>query len=237
MSFDSSPPALSLDLEDLERLLNDCPDEDNAMVLGELDGYLAGTLISPHPVPQEQCLCEIWGGAEQPFPDDPPRSARLIGYILARKAQIAAELLVGNLAYRPAYEIDPVNGEILWEIWVEGFMRAMALSGKNWDPLADTGDEDLGAAFLGLLIFVAMVHEGRIDDIEAASDAAELLPYFVETIYRRQHGLERVVLDYGFDDDFDDFDSREPIRVTKVGRNAPCPCGSGKKFKKCCGAG
>ncbi|HET6545324.1 MAG TPA: SEC-C metal-binding domain-containing protein [Rhodanobacteraceae bacterium] len=24
---------------------------------------------------------------------------------------------------------------------------------------------------------------------------------------------------------------------TKVGRNDPCPCGSGQKFKKCCGAG
>ena len=23
----------------------------------------------------------------------------------------------------------------------------------------------------------------------------------------------------------------------KVGRNDPCPCGSGKKFKKCCGKG
>jgi len=23
--------------------------------------------------------------------------------------------------------------------------------------------------------------------------------------------------------------------VDKVGRNDPCPCGSGKKFKKCCG--
>ena len=23
----------------------------------------------------------------------------------------------------------------------------------------------------------------------------------------------------------------------KVGRNDPCPCGSGKKYKKCCGAG
>ena len=23
---------------------------------------------------------------------------------------------------------------------------------------------------------------------------------------------------------------------TKVGRNEPCPCGSGKKFKNCCGA-
>jgi SEC-C motif-containing protein len=27
-----------------------------------------------------------------------------------------------------------------------------------------------------------------------------------------------------------------PRQVTKVGRNDPCPCGSGKKFKKCCGA-
>lgn len=26
-----------------------------------------------------------------------------------------------------------------------------------------------------------------------------------------------------------------PIAPTKVGRNSPCPCGSGKKFKKCCG--
>jgi preprotein translocase subunit SecA len=25
-------------------------------------------------------------------------------------------------------------------------------------------------------------------------------------------------------------------KVTKVGRNSPCPCGSGKKYKKCCGA-
>ncbi|MDZ7295898.1 MAG: SEC-C metal-binding domain-containing protein, partial [candidate division KSB1 bacterium] len=31
---------------------------------------------------------------------------------------------------------------------------------------------------------------------------------------------------------------RQPIRVgVKVGRNDPCPCGSGKKYKKCCGAG
>ncbi|MFZ1102023.1 MAG: DUF1186 domain-containing protein [Hyphomicrobiaceae bacterium] len=28
----------------------------------------------------------------------------------------------------------------------------------------------------------------------------------------------------------------QPIRSTKVGRNVSCPCGSGKKFKKCCAA-
>ncbi|MCP4632063.1 MAG: hypothetical protein GY855_03980 [candidate division Zixibacteria bacterium] len=28
----------------------------------------------------------------------------------------------------------------------------------------------------------------------------------------------------------------KPVKVEKkVGRNDPCPCGSGKKYKKCCG--
>lgn len=27
-----------------------------------------------------------------------------------------------------------------------------------------------------------------------------------------------------------------PVHVDKHGRNEPCPCGSGKKYKKCCGA-
>ena len=29
--------------------------------------------------------------------------------------------------------------------------------------------------------------------------------------------------------------SSKPKKVTKIGRNAPCPCGSGKKYKQCCG--
>lgn len=27
----------------------------------------------------------------------------------------------------------------------------------------------------------------------------------------------------------------KPVKVTKIGRNDPCHCGSGKKYKKCCG--
>ena len=27
-----------------------------------------------------------------------------------------------------------------------------------------------------------------------------------------------------------------PVRVVKIGRNEPCPCGSGRKYKRCCGA-
>jgi preprotein translocase subunit SecA len=28
---------------------------------------------------------------------------------------------------------------------------------------------------------------------------------------------------------------KKPVVSNKVGRNDPCPCGSGKKYKKCCG--
>jgi len=33
---------------------------------------------------------------------------------------------------------------------------------------------------------------------------------------------------------YDSLGREEPVRVTKIGRNEPCPCGSGKKYKKCC---
>jgi SEC-C motif domain protein len=29
--------------------------------------------------------------------------------------------------------------------------------------------------------------------------------------------------------------AQQPIQSSKVGRNEPCPCGSGQKYKKCCG--
>jgi hypothetical protein len=34
----------------------------------------------------------------------------------------------------------------------------------------------------------------------------------------------------------EDDEPRMPVRSVKIGRNEPCPCGSGKKYKRCCGA-
>ena len=37
------------------------------------------------------------------------------------------------------------------------------------------------------------------------------------------------------DNSSDKTSTRKPRKVKKVGRNDPCPCGSGKKYKQCCG--
>jgi preprotein translocase subunit SecA len=52
-----------------------------------------------------------------------------------------------------------------------------------------------------------------------------------------RHNLRPVVSNPDDDDD-DDWEPVQTVRraTAKVGRNDPCPCGSGKKYKKCCGA-
>ena len=51
-----------------------------------------------------------------------------------------------------------------------------------------------------------------------------------------RHNIERKeVAKKKITNDSDDTAKSTPKKSTKVGRNAPCPCGSGKKFKQCCG--
>jgi hypothetical protein len=60
------------------------------------------------------------------------------------------------------------------------------------------------------------------------------LPREVSNIVRDPWTPERCV---GLVMRFREMDKQEPVRSEKkVGRNDRCPCGSGKKFKKCCGA-
>ena len=52
---------------------------------------------------------------------------------------------------------------------------------------------------------------------------------------KREQKVKEVATNAGGDNS----DKKRPVRKAaseKVGPNDPCPCGSGKKYKKCCGA-
>ena len=67
----------------------------------------------------------------------------------------------------------------------------------------------------------------------------EKAQYVAETCDK--HGWHYII---GFEmdqpEDISDLEKKlnpvKPLKSQKIGRNDPCPCGSGKKFKKCCGA-
>ena len=42
------------------------------------------------------------------------------------------------------------------------------------------------------------------------------------------------LLNQKMDDRLKELPNERLIRRVKIGRNSPCPCGSGRKFKKCC---
>ena len=85
--------------------------------------------------------------------------------------------------------------------------------------------------------------EGLVEDseINATVDFAALYKRMVE--YKAAHLLALPQWDNIFDEDRrqelykEEKASRTMVRQgEKVGRNDPCPCGSGKKYKKCCAA-
>lgn len=51
----------------------------------------------------------------------------------------------------------------------------------------------------------------------------------------RQNIERKEVVKNKVTNDSDKETKKQPKRVQKVGRNDPCPCGSGKKYKQCCG--
>ena len=50
-----------------------------------------------------------------------------------------------------------------------------------------------------------------------------------------RQNIERKQTLEGHANDVKEKEKAAPKRVNKVGRNDPCPCGSGKKYKNCCG--
>ena len=95
-----------------------------------------------------------------------------------------------------------------------------------------------------------LVKDGKIAAIgeNLAAEGAEIFDQMIEEIREdtvrqvlsvvpRVQSTERVQVAKPTSAGFADGSTvaRKPVTSTKVGRNDPCPCGSGKKYKKCCG--
>ncbi|HOQ42783.1 MAG: preprotein translocase subunit SecA [Deltaproteobacteria bacterium ADurb.Bin151] len=82
----------------------------------------------------------------------------------------------------------------------------------------------------GYAMFMEMISRIKMDTLEKLCLVRIQREEEVEEI--RQKQKQDYILSRG-----EDTPANQTIRhETKVGRNDPCPCGSGKKYKKCCGA-
>ena len=197
------------------------------MLLTELDGFLAGVLVCPDPILPDEWLPVVWGGEEAggaPF-DDPIDVQWFADAVLARYNEIARDM--GRGRPKPIFDVGQRNGEILWEYWLDGFEQAMDLRPDAWTTLAESDDPDAARAMSGLSLLIDVAHnESDLDSLEldkvhdeaSADIIAIVLQLHASRLRAGSPGAPTL-----------------PDMPAKIGRNEPCGCGSGKKFKRCCG--
>ncbi len=265
--FDSAPPsrpplaAAAQDLTDtefaeLDELLAGIPEPLEPLDAVMLDGFLAGIIVQPELIDAERWLPHVFDagghrwGESQPGPEQ-LRARELIARRFAAMNRSLAEFggfdplilepeeadpadpvapdaaVEASAATRDEPPLDPITRAIL--PWVAGFEFAAsifpALYGLDEDAVATTltrlyrflpaegAEEEATAALLAKerpLVTLDAAIEELIVCVAELYDLTARARYQVETVRRA---------------------------TPKVGRNDPCPCGSGRKFKVCHGAG
>jgi hypothetical protein len=122
----------------------------------------------------------------------------------------------------------------------EGLERSASAA---WDQLASVVVDiearslvdDVRRAYAEGLVDPLSMSESELDELTSAPEGRLL-----EKTRDRYPPIDDVAAAVSWWSNFadeHDWRSNEPYRAPpKVGRNQPCPCGSGKKFKRCCGA-
>ncbi|HMM86229.1 MAG: UPF0149 family protein [Gammaproteobacteria bacterium] len=222
-----------------------------------VDGFMTALLASPRRVPPEQWLPAMLDDAfDRAFADpddrrqaldalvgrwqviarqldpeallDDPEALRLSPLIVDYSDEVRAELAAEGRFTDDEIAQLPANGTV----WADGFVDALEAFAGDW-PEPDRTTEHgrfyddclMGVIALTLTgadldAYLADRYPGQTLDRDDLIDEA---CYCVQDL--RVYWLDHAP-------------THAPIRVApRPGRNDPCPCGSGRKYKKCCGAG
>ena len=201
------------------------------MDLEEMDGFFSALICGPVTVPPSVYLDEIWGGEEAPFVGA-DHLDEFLNLAMRHWNHIVRMLASPDLVFLPWVEIEEGEEIPRGNRWAHGFMRGVNLCRESWDEIFEEDNK-----FAQLLPVLALAHEHDPDQEMRAWQS----PPDRELRERVIAGLS--VGTQWFHDYFrsqqlrakprDHHEARRAGR--KIGRNEPCYCGSGKKYKKCCG--
>lgn len=209
-------------------LLSDRCAEDG-MTMDSLHGYLTALVIGPEMVLMPEWLPNVWGPELKKAPQfkSEKELERITGLIARVMNEIAVTLEVAPKEFEPLYCEYEFEGRSIIdaEAWAWGFWEGIQLRAEAWEPIWASnlaplmrplyllGAEKIEEEEMALVDTPMQRHKLAVE-IEAA----------IPEIHRfwLPHRKSAVA----------------PIKreAPKVGRNDLCACGSGKKFKKCCGA-
>jgi uncharacterized protein len=219
-------PLSDQEIAELDEFLMSDATPEESMSIVELDGYLTSLVIGPEVVPPSVWLKTIWGGEDAPKFESAAQAQRVIGLIMRR---------FNTLSF--LFEEPPEFAPVLWERevegtsyriandWCWGFMAGVSLAAPAWQLLLVDPEHH---AMLRPIIMLGTEEGWRLLEADSDPEGAELAAFdalessviAISRYWReRTAGLRQAAI--------------RP-RSLRVGRNDPCPCGSGRKYKRCC---
>jgi uncharacterized protein len=221
------------EFNELEQFLLYDVDTEEGMTLDMADGFMHAIAVGPIATHPKQWLPKIWGTKEMMPPmDSIEQLNHILGLVMRHFNSIIAGLEDDPREISPCWSTMTYDGDEQEyddaEAWAYGFVEGMRLCWNDWQqllstlqgqawfrPIALLGEDDFSVDQDELTKTPAKRAELALRIPQAVLDMhAHWLPLRL-AVYQREVAK-----------------SMQP----KAGRNEPCPCGSGKKFKRCCGA-
>jgi uncharacterized protein len=207
-----------------------------AMTIERLDGYFSALAIYPDVLTRDDYWPPLWNhddeiDARPNFDND--EQADYVGDLVVRYMEAVKLRIAAGYPHPGLYVAG--DGNLEERNWAAGFLRGVAVCAGGWGERANA-DEDC-ALFLSAIYTFAT---GQLEDGEESIPVRErsaffkIMPTLLLNLHRTWRGLPPV---RGANTEAVRYDPESVRRFgRKVGRNEPCPCGSGKKYKRCCGA-
>jgi len=223
-------PLTDADLDRLEELLEADIFNGDAMRLDEIQAILCAVVSGPVAVPPTVWLPEVLGEGMASAEGD-PILGEAVELLMRLNNDIAAALLADETVSPVLYPLDEKCEDYDYAAWADSYVFGAGLAG-DWYELAGKHADDLSELLEPMFLLNGMLKEdveksgerwfAPAEEARLVADIQENLPVIVQTLYnfwrnKRAGGTVK---------------REEP----KSGRNDPCPCGSGRKYKQCCGS-
>ncbi len=204
----------------------------------EMQGLMYVLNCAPTIVPPSQWMALIFKG-QAPEYDSDGRAQMIIELFLrsyneaSQNVQSGQPLLPPGCDFSPDPSDDLGNGDVAQ--WSQGFLTGFQFVQDKWEQIPDHLWDPFSQATATLGFFASReIAEELAEDPNEKLSVEELCKVFSTNFPSALQDFASITLhaaDGGLPNAFDQ-DIKAPPK--KVGRNEPCPCGSGKKYKKCC---
>lgn len=208
----------------------------------ELQGFLFAVASAPELIRPSEWMPLMFGDAEPDYASV-DQARRVMGDLMSLCNAVNASVIGETTAVPPDCIFrDDVLANLAPDApvsqWSRGFMRGHTWLEDVWESyIPEDLDDQFAATLLALSFFASRDIAEALRKESAADKTLEALATTIRRVFPNAvaeyahfgRSISQVLAEQAAVE-------RSPRRSVKTRRNDPCPCGSGRKYKRCCGA-